>query len=253
MVESTSEESDGVLAARLASEAGEMLDRLRSDQTTLETRTRWGWVEDVADREGHEFLMAELAAARPDDAVLSEEGRDDRSRLQSDRVWIVDPLDGSSDYGHGAAEWAIHVALTSGGEPTDAAVAIPSMGTVFSTHVAPSVPTPQRERPVVITGRSRVRMDGGRVARALDADLVTCGSAGVKAMLVVLGEVDCYVHAGPIYEWDVCAPGAVAEAAGLFVSDAWGQPMKYNQSRPVVPGFVVCRPEYAERVIESLS
>jgi len=242
--------SDGVVAAWLASSAGQMLDELR-DNTSQ--RSRLGWIEDIADRAGHEFLCDELARIRPDDGVLSEEGTDDRSRLGHERVWIVDPLDGSNDYGYGAGDWAIHVALTEAGVPTVGAVAVPAMGAVFSTHVATGVPTPARDKPMIVTGRSRVHSDGARLANALDADLVTCGSAGVKAMLVVLGEVDAYVHSTPLYEWDVCAPAVVAQAAGLHVSDSDGEPLVFNQQRPVVPGFVVCRPEYADTILDVLS
>ncbi|MBT5756610.1 MAG: 3'(2'),5'-bisphosphate nucleotidase CysQ, partial [Acidimicrobiaceae bacterium] len=116
----------------------------------------------------------------------------------------------------------------------------------------PVVPEVQRERPVIVTGRSRVRIDGYRVAEALDAELMTCGSAGVKAMLVVTGQVDSYIHAGPLWEWDVCAPAIVAEAAGLIVTDAGGNPLIYNKSRAVAPGFVVSRPEIADQVLAAL-
>lgn len=249
MSEPTHPESDGVVAARLASETGELLHRLREDGTD---GRRYRWIEDEADAAGHNFLVKALGEARPDDGLLSEEGTDDRSRLDYDRVWIVDPLDGSSDYGYGAGDWAVHVALTTGGQPTVAAVSVPAMGTVFSTHVPTTVPVPERDRPILVTGRSRVHSDGARLSRALDAELVTCGSAGVKAMLVVLGEVDAYVHSTPLYEWDVCAPAAVAEAAGLHVSASDGSRLVYNQHRPVVPGFVVCRPEYRDQILNAL-
>jgi len=242
--------SDGVVAAWLASTTGQLLDELRSNTTQ---RSRYGWIEDVADRRGHEFLCEELGRIRPEDGLLSEEGTDDRSRLNHERVWIVDPLDGSNDYGYGAGDWAIHVALTEDGAPTVGAVAVPAMGAVFSTHVAPGEPESDRDRPLIVTGRSRVHSDGAMLSHALDADLVTCGSAGVKAMLVVLGEVDAYVHSTPLYEWDVCAPAVVAQAAGLHVSDSDGRPLVFNQQRPVVPGFVVCRKELAEPILDALS
>lgn len=196
--------------------------------------------------------MTALGESRPADGVLSEEGHDDGHRLAHERVWIVDPLDGSSDYGRGSNEWAIHVALTTAGKGTAAAVSLPALGVVFGTELAPVVPEPERSRPVVVTGRSRVRHDGVRLADGLDAELMTCGSAGVKAMLVVTGQADVYVHAGPLWEWDVCAPAVVAESAGLHVSDAFGEPLVFNKQRAVSPGFVVCRPEFAERVLEIL-
>ena len=243
--------NDHALAASLASEAGEKLVELRDE---LMSTGDWGgwWPEEQGDAEGHRFLMAALRAARPDDGILSEEGHDDGRRLSHDRAWIVDPLDGSSDYGRGSNEWAVHVALTEGGRGTAAAVSLPSLGVVFGTAMPPQVPPRGSGRPTVVTGRSRVRYDGVRVADALDAELMTCGSAGVKAMLVVTGQADVYVHGGPLWEWDVCAPAIVAEAAGLTVTDAYGDPLVYNKRRAVCPGFVVSRPEFAERVVQAL-
>lgn len=210
------------------------------------------WPEEQADAEAHQLLMRALAEARPDDAVLSEEGHDDGARVGQERAWIVDPLDGSSDFGRGSADWAVHVALTVNGVGTAAAVSLPAMGMLFSTAMTPELPSPERDRPVVVSGRSRVRSDGIRVADALDAELMTCGSAGVKAMLVVDGHCDVYVHAGPLWEWDVCAPAIVAQAAGLHVSDPDGRPLVYNKNRPVVPGFIVSRVEYADQVLAAL-
>lgn len=215
---------------------------------------QWGgwWPEEQGDAEAHDLLMGALKDARPLDGVLSEEGHDDGQRLVKDRVWIVDPLDGSSDYGRGAAEWAVHVALTEDGKGLAAAVSLPDIGMVFGTALPPVLPEVERDRPIVVTGRSRVRMDGMRVADALDAELMTCGSAGVKAMLVVTGQADTYVHAGPLWEWDVCAPAIVAEAAGLRVTDAFGNPLVFNKDRAVSPGFIVSRPEIADRVLNAL-
>ena len=215
---------------------------------------QWGgwWPEEQGDAEAHHLLVEELQSRRPDDGILSEEGHDDGSRLDHERVWIVDPLDGSSDYGRGASEWAVHVALTDNGSGVAAAVSLPAIGMVFGTAMAPVVPEPERERPIIVTGRSRVQIDGVRVADALDAELMTCGSAGVKAMLVVTGQADSYVHAGPLWEWDVCAPAIVAEAAGLRVTDGAGNPLRYNKARAVAPGFVVSRPEIADQVLNAL-
>lgn len=243
--------SDHSVAAALAVQAGERLVALRDEMMGGGDWGGW-WPEERADAEAHELLMRLLAEQRPDDAVLSEEGADDRVRLGRDRAWIVDPLDGSSDFGSGNDNWAVHVALTENGQGTAAAVSLPPHGLVFSTGEPPVVPAVDRKRPIVVAGRSRVRFDGVRVAQALDADLTTCGSAGVKAMLVVSGHVDVYVHAGPLWEWDVCAPAVVAQSAGLHVSDPEGDPLVYNKSRAVVPGFVVCRPEYSDQVLAAL-
>ncbi len=242
---------DHVLAAMLASDAGDHLVALRD--RLMRTGQWGGWYpEEQGDAEAHNLLMDALTRRRNEDGILSEEGHDDGHRLGHDRVWIVDPLDGSSDFGRGADEWAVHVALVEAGRGIAAAVSLPAIGMVFGTGTPPVVPEVQRERPVIVTGRSRVRIDGYRVAEALDAELMTCGSAGVKAMLVVTGQVDSYIHAGPLWEWDVCAPAIVAEAAGLIVTDAGGNPLIYNKSRAVAPGFVVSRPEIADQVLAAL-
>ncbi|MCB0995140.1 MAG: 3'(2'),5'-bisphosphate nucleotidase CysQ [Acidimicrobiales bacterium] len=210
-------------------------------------------IEEDGDRLAHELLVAELAAARPLDAVLSEEGHDDRSRLEADRVWIVDPLDGSSDFAYrGSTEWAVHVALVDHGAPIAAAVAVPHDCRVYGTeHLPVPVRPAPNDPPVVVAGRSWGAVSR-HVAQSLGARLTTCGSAGVKAMLVVSGAADVYVHASGLYEWDACAPAAVAAAAGLHVSGADGRPLVYNQSRPTVAGLVVCRPELADAVLDVL-
>jgi len=243
--------NDDVLAATLASDAGDHLVALRE---RLMRTGQWGgwWPEEQGDAEAHDLLMDALTSRRPHDGILSEEGHDDGHRLDHDRVWIVDPLDGSSDFGRGADEWAVHVALVESGKGLAAAVSLPAIGMVFGTAMPAVVPQVERDKPIIVTGRSRVRIDGVRVAEALDAELMTCGSAGVKAMLVVTGQVDSYVHAGPLWEWDVCAPAVVAEAAGLTVTDAHGNPLVYNKPRAVSPGFIVSRPEIADRVLAAL-
>lgn len=243
-----SDADDHQVASVTAEEAGDLLAELQQNG-----KSGWGWLEDEGDAQAHRFLMNRLQDLRGDDAVLSEEGRDTRERLDSERVWIVDPLDGSNDFGLGQAEWAVHVALAVDGELTAAAVAVPGMGRVFCTDDDDERDEPDRDQPIVIVGRSRVWADGHRVADALGAKLASCGSAGVKAMLVVSGEVDVYVHASPLYEWDVAAPAAVAAAAGLHVSAPDGGPLRFNNQRPVVPGLVVARPHLADEVLAALA
>jgi 3'(2'), 5'-bisphosphate nucleotidase len=243
---------DHDLAERLAREAGTVLFELR-ERLASKGRSRYH-IEQSGDVAGHDFLVEELSNARPADTVLSEEGHDPRHRLDSERVWIVDPLDGSSDYGqHHSAEWAVHVALVEAGRASAAAVALPALDVVYGTGRPHTVPDRGDRRPIVVAGRSRVHYDGVLVAEALDADLATCGSAGVKAMTVVRGETDVYIHAGPLYEWDACAPAGVALSSGLHVSGADGSELVFNQSRPVVPGLLICQPEFAEPVVAALA
>lgn len=242
--------NDDELAHRLADAAAERLVDMQSGALG-EGRSGW-WLEDAGDALAHEFLMDELVSARPHDGLLSEEGTDDRTRVGSSRSWIIDPLDGSNGYGAGNAEWAVHVGLAVEGEPVVGAVAVPGMGLTASTHDIPTLPRRSTRRPVVVTGRSRSWSDGRFLAEALDADLTACSSAGVKAILVVVGEADVYVHDAPLYEWDACAPVAVARAAGLDACATDGSDLVFNKSTPVVSGLVICRPEFTTDVVAAL-
>ncbi len=243
-------DDDHGLAHDLATIAGEFL-------VDYQRRSVGGgrWASDVgaeADAAAHVLLEEELRSKRPADALLSEEGPDDGSRTLNARTWVVDPLDGSEDFGRGAREWAVHVALTEAGRATAAAVAVPGLGATFSTRESDGAIAPDRENLRVVTGRSRSWIDGEVVAGALDAELVVCGSAGVKAMLVVSGHADVYVHAAPLYEWDVCAPAAVARAHGLVAVTPTGGELVFNQARPVVPGVVIARPELVDKVMAAI-
>lgn len=244
---------DHRLAGMLARKAGNLLVDVR--RKALSDGLSAHQVRAVGDRVAHDHLVEALARFRPDDAVLSEEGADDGSRLGERRVWILDPLDGTRDYGMpGSTEWAVHVALVVGGTPVAAAVDLPAVGRLYGTLQEP-VPegcdTP-RDRPVVITSRSQWG-EAEHVAAAIGGVVRSCGSAGVKAMAVVEGTADVYVHPSGLYEWDVCAPAAVAEAAGLDVCGMDGSDLSYNKARPVVPGLLVTRPEFTEAVRSCLT
>ena len=200
----------------------------------------------------HELLVERFSLHRPDDMVMSEEGAEDRRRLDAGRCWIVDPLDGTHDYPFSESiEWAVHVALVEDQQPTAAAVAVPGLQQVFATDGDDQPAPRQRDTPLVISGRSAAYA-AGAVAHELNGDLTACGSSGVKAMLVVNGTVDVYVHASELWEWDVCAPAAVAEAHGLVVSDIDGDALVYNKPRPLVRGFIVARPEFAQATRQAL-
>ncbi|MFN2607703.1 MAG: 3'(2'),5'-bisphosphate nucleotidase CysQ [Acidimicrobiales bacterium] len=238
--------TDHLLAARTASDAGRLLLELRAGAT--EGGERLG---RTADRSSHELLVSELGAADPSARVLSEEAdTDDPSRLDAERVWIIDPLDGTREYTEpGRDDWAVHVALVEGGQLVAGAVALPARAMTLSTGSAAAPPVARRARPVVVVSRSRPPAAAAEVARSLGAELRPMGSAGAKAMAVVLGEADAYVHAGGQYEWDSAAPVAVAAATGLHTSRLDGSPLRYNQRDPWLPDLVVCRPELADRVL----
>ena len=243
---------DHRLAADLARRAGELLVELRGRLTGQGAPA--AVLRAEGDRRAHELLVAELAAARPADAVLSEEGADDASRLDAERVWVIDPLDGTREFSEpGRTDWAVHVALVVGERPVAGAVALPALGLTLSTMDPPSLPPPGDGPPRLVVSRSRPPHQARVVAAALGADVVALGSAGAKAMAVVRGEADAYVHAGGQYEWDSCAPAAVAEAAGCAVSRLDGSRLRYNQPDVYLPDLVICRPELAEAVLAAIA
>lgn len=243
--------NDHELAAELADRAGAALLALREELLAAGEDERT--IKDEGDRVSHELLMAALHDARPDDAVLSEEARADEiadtSRRDAPRVWIIDPLDGTREYGEGRSDWAVHVALVEGGVPTAGAVALPGLGLVLHTGAPPRVPdAPSQLR--VIVSRSRPPAEALAIAEGLGAELVEMGSAGAKAMAIVRGEADVYPHSGGQYEWDSAAPVAVAMAAGLHCSRLDGSPLVYNRDDPYLPDLLICRPEHAAGVLD---
>ena len=240
--------SDHDTASSLATSAGELLLQVRArDFTDAVARKAAG------DAESHRFLMDRLAAVRPGDAVLSEEGADDPVRLGAQRAWIVDPLDGTREFSElDRADWAVHVALWERGELVAGAVALPAEGTTFSTAQPASVPARPDGPLRLAVSRSRPPALVTVLAEQLGAELVPMGSAGVKAMAVVRGAADAYVHSGGQYEWDSAAPVAVARAAGLHTSRLDGSPLRYNQRDPYLPDLLVCRPELADRLLAGI-
>jgi len=211
-------------------------------------------LKDEGDVAGHRYIMSALTAARPDDVILSEEAADNRKRLNATRVWIIDPIDGTNEFAeHPRHDWAIHIALWEAGELTAASVALPTLGITFDASPAAVVPPSTRAKPLLVTSRSRNPYCAVMVANALGCDVARLGSAGAKAMAVVMGEADIYVHDGGMYQWDSAAPSAVAKAAGLHVSRIDGSPLKYNQESLWLPDFLVCRTELAEPALNALN
>jgi 3'(2'), 5'-bisphosphate nucleotidase len=237
--------NDHELAAWLADQAGAELLKVR--EQGLEGKE----LKDAGDRAAHELLMRLLAEHRPDDAVLSEEGKDDKVRLTSKRVWIVDPLDGTREFSEPPRDdWAVHVALWQDGDLVAGAVAQPGLGTTFSTGNPPVVPPRSSERPRIAVSRTRPPEFVKELAEEIGADLVPMGSAGAKVISVARDVTDAYVHAGGQYEWDSAAPVAVARAAGLHTSRIDGSELVYNQDDVLLPDLVVCRPELAEPILD---
>jgi len=245
--------SDHDDAARYAAEAGALLLELR-ERGESDDWSRWS-LGDAADVLANRRLLELLRDEHPGDRVLSEESADDPRRVDAARVWIVDPLDGTREYTErGRTDWAVHVALWERGRGLVAgAVALPAQGRVLTTGAPPSVPAPDGRPARVVVSRTRPPAAAHRVAHALDAELVGMGSAGAKAMAVVDGAVDAYVHAGGQYEWDSAAPAAVAAAAGLHVSRLDGSPLEYNRRDPWLPDLVVCRADLAGTVLAAVT
>jgi 3'(2'), 5'-bisphosphate nucleotidase len=234
------------LAVHLARAAGDELLRLRAAGSAA--------LGADGDRVAQTVLAEGLRAARPNDAVLSEEAADDPARLRAARVWIIDPLDGSREYGEGREDWAVHVALwdRSADDLVVGAVALPAQGVVLASDGTPAGPRPAGV-PRVVVSRTRPPAAALAVAEALGGELVPMGSAGAKVSAVVRGTVDVYVHSGGQYQWDSAAPVAVARAAGLFTSRVDGSPLRYNRADLSLPDLVVARPEYADAVLAALN
>jgi 3'(2'), 5'-bisphosphate nucleotidase len=236
--------TDIELARHIATVAGKLLVDLQ--QSGLFEGKALG---KAGDRVANAFIMEALKANRPDDAILSEEEKDNPDRLAASRVWIVDPLDGTREYGEARTDWAVHVALSIDGRPELGAVALPGLDLTLCSGEPQPIPA-NNGRLRMLVSRTRPAREAVAVAEALDAELVPMGSAGAKAMAVIRGEADIYLHSGGQYEWDNCAPAAVALAAGLHVSRADGSPLKYNNSDTYLPDLLICPKDLAGRVIE---
>ena len=238
-------DNDHEVAARLATEAGQLLLAVREELADATAADR----KVSGDKRSHDYLMEALARERPDDAVLSEEGVDDPVRLSAQRVWIVDPLDGTREFSElGREDWAVHVALWQSGALVAGAVALPAQGVTLATPDPVPPPTHSGE-PRIVVSRTRPPAVALQVRDQLNGTLVEMGSAGAKVAAVIQGLADIYVHAGGQYEWDSAAPVAVARAAGLHTSRIDGSPLEYNRADPLLPDLVVCRPEYADAVL----
>lgn len=236
--------TDAELAAHLAQVAGRLLIEVRGSGVL--SRSALGKAGDAT---ANQFLVHALAEQRPEDGLLSEESRDTPERLSKSRVWIVDPVDGTREYGEERPDWAVHVALAIDGEAKAGAVALPGLGLVLRSDRPSPLPAPAAT-PRMLVSRTRPAKEAIAVAEMLGAELVAMGSAGAKAMAVVRGEAEIYLHTGGQYEWDSCAPVAVAKAHGLHCSRVDGSPLRYNQADTYLPDLLICRQEWADRVLD---
>ncbi len=243
--------SDHLLAAELATGAGKILLELRQRLAQGEAPSS---VKDAGDAAAHAWLAGQLAQRRPADAVLSEEAAADPERVNADRLWIIDPLDGTREFGEiERSDWAVHVALVVGGDAVAGAVALPGMNLTLHTGEPPVVPANNGRRPIVVVSRTRPPAAAHAVVDALGGELLAMGSAGAKAMAVVRGEADVYVHTGGQYEWDSAAPVAVALAAGLHCSRVDGSPLEYGRESTWLPDLLIVRPELAQASLAAVA
>lgn len=242
-------ESDAQLAARIAAEAGRIALELRAGGE-YEGRA----LGDAGDRIANEYIVGTLREERPGDGLLSEESKDTLERLEKSRVWIVDPVDGTREYSEGRADWAVHIGLAVGGVAQIGAVAQPGLdgGPVFRTD-RPAARPPAHHPPRMVVSRSRPAAEAVSVAETIGAELVGMGSAGAKAMAVVRGAAEIYLHSGGQHEWDNCAPVAVASAHGLHCSRIDGSPIRYNCRDTWMPDLLICRPEWADSVLQAVA
>jgi 3'(2'), 5'-bisphosphate nucleotidase len=238
--------SDGDLAAHLADTAGKLLLQVRS--ASLFSDKALGKAGDAT---ANQFLVHAIREVRPHDGLLSEEMKDDGTRLAQSRVWIVDPVDGTREYGEGRIDWAVHVALAIDGVATIGAVALPGAGVVMRSDKP--VPLPRAGSPLrMVVSRTRPAKEAVAVAEKLGAELVPMGSSGAKAMAILRGEADIYLHSGGQYEWDSAAPVAVALAHGLHCSRIDGSPLIYNNKDVYLPDLLIGRKEHAQTVLNLL-
>ncbi len=237
--------SDAELAAHLAETAGRILIAVRDSDVFSS-----GALGKAGDQTANQFLVAAVREQRPDDGLLSEEMKCDGTRLDKERVWIIDPVDGTREYGEQRADWAVHVGLAIDGRPVTGAVALPGLngGVVLRSDQPRDIP-PAPDRLRVVVSRTRPASEAIDVAGRLGAELVPMGSAGAKAMAVILGQADIYLHSGGQYEWDSMAPVAVALAHGLHASRIDGSPLIYNQKDVYMPDLLICREEHADMVL----
>lgn len=243
---------DHALAKRLATDTGKILVELRQE---MESKGSDHWsLKDAGDAAAHKFIVETLARERPDDAVLSEEGADGQERLTADRIWIVDPLDGTREFAEPPRiDWAVHIALVMSGKPVAGAVALPAEEITLGTDPAETLPEQDLPAPRVIVSRTRRPPVAVALAAELEAEYIEMGSAGAKAMAVVRGQADIYAHSGGQYEWDSCAPVAVALAAGLHCSRIDGSPLIYNNADTYLPDLLICRPQWADQCLQIIN
>lgn len=261
--------NDGELSGWIARQAGQLLLDLRRDFGAVEDRQQADALRDRADRESHLLITQLLSDQRPKDAVLSEEGKDDDTRLLADRVWIVDPLDGTWEFGQGRSDFAVHVALwvPQAQEVTACAVDLPAQQVTRSSLDPVGEPAPlPTDRPIrIVASRSRPPTSLAAIVTYLSsalresalnthgAEIVDIGSVGAKVHEVVSGRAEAYIHDTGFYEWDVAAPLGVAQHYGYDATHVSGEPIAFNRMPPYVTDLLVTHPALTTLMHEAIA
>lgn len=252
--------SDAEISRDVAQQAGRLLLEIRRDflaaNGPISDRENANRLRDAADAASNDLILELLHQARPKDAILSEEAKDDPSRLDAERVWIVDPLDGTWEYGQDRVDFAVHIALWAGHELHACTVDLPAQGVTRSVLDAVSDPIVPTDRPIrLVASRSRppatleqVRAALSRILAENDVnqhgvEIVDVGSVGAKVNEILSGRAEVYVHDTGFYEWDVAAPYGVARHYGLMCSHVSGEPVTFNHMPPYVGNLIVALPQ----------
>ena len=255
--------SDSDLSAETARLAGELLLELRSEFGELEPDDKEAVrrLRAEGDRRSNDLILERLRAARPGDAVLSEESTDDLVRLGAERVWIVDPLDGTFEYGQGRSDFAVHIALWRRGNVLSAStVELPAQGlTRTDVDPAPTSWTLPQDRPVrIVASRTRPPRTLARAADLLaerlgrPVEVFDVGSVGAKVNEILSLRADAYVHDTGFYEWDVAAPYSVAHRYGLRASHIDLSDVQFNQRDVLVRDLLVATPAVHDELVAAL-
>ncbi len=232
------------IAERLVREAGKLVSQYYKSNVSV----AWKGANDpvtAADHAANALLVSGLCTAFPADGILSEESADDQSRLAKQRVWIIDPLDGTREFIDHIGEFSIMVGLAIGGRPALGVVYQPVLDLLYRGIVGElaEVVLEGQIRPLAVSSvvePSAMRLVASRSHRNPLVDAVCqrlgihnerpSGSVGLKVGLLATGVCDLYIHPSPgLKEWDTCAPEAILTAAGGVVTDSWGGPLHYNK------------------------
>lgn len=233
------------VAARVAREATELVRGYRGRKLTIESKAGDEPVTD-ADRAANALIVARLTEAFPDDVVLSEEIPDDGSRLGRRRVWMVDPIDGTSDFILGDTGFVVMIGLAIDGRPAVGAVAHPPTGTLHlgiagvGAWVEPEGGDRAQIHTSDLAGPPGIRLVASKSHRSarIDAvkrrlgisDEINVGSVGLKIGLVSEARRDLYVYVGNRTKlWDTCGPEAILVGAGGRMTDIDGTPLSYDR------------------------